>query len=89
MKENSLPRIVLIVLCTAVFVAVLVVNALAGAGRGEFKYLLSQCDNFNPKVLCCTEHQLPLKLFLRPKCVVLLLCFIASAELIQQFTEWL
>ncbi|XP_075871616.1 uncharacterized protein LOC142881307 [Nelusetta ayraudi] len=36
MKENSLPRIVVIILCTAVYVAVLVVNALAGAGRGPF-----------------------------------------------------
>lgn len=39
MKENSLPRIVVIILCTAVYVAVLVVNAFAGAGRGEFKDL--------------------------------------------------
>lgn len=35
MKENSLPRIVVIVVSAAMFVAVLVVNALAGAGRGE------------------------------------------------------
>lgn len=60
MKENSLPRIVVIVLCTAVFVAVLVVNALAGAGRGEFKDLLSQCHYFNHKVLCCSQLRLPL-----------------------------
>ncbi|KAM4551202.1 uncharacterized protein PAE49_015067 isoform 1-T1 [Odontesthes bonariensis] len=36
MKENSLPRICVIILCAVVFVAVLVVNALAGAGRGPF-----------------------------------------------------
>lgn len=36
MRDHSLPRIVVIVLCTAVFIAVLVVNALAGAGRGPF-----------------------------------------------------
>ncbi|KAA8587611.1 hypothetical protein FQN60_016473, partial [Etheostoma spectabile] len=36
MKDNSLPRIVLIILCTGVFIAVLIVNALAGAGRGPF-----------------------------------------------------
>ncbi|TKS80413.1 hypothetical protein D9C73_013354 [Collichthys lucidus] len=36
MKDNSLQRIFVIVLCTAVFIAVLVVNALAGAGRGPF-----------------------------------------------------
>lgn len=35
MKDNSLPRIVVIILCTVVFIAVLVVNALAGAGKGE------------------------------------------------------
>lgn len=40
MKENSLPRIVVIVLCAAVFIAVLVVNALAGAGRGEFGHFV-------------------------------------------------
>ncbi|XP_070830782.1 uncharacterized protein [Chaetodon trifascialis] len=38
MKDNVLPRIVLIIVCTAVFIAVLVVNALAGAGRGPFRY---------------------------------------------------
>lgn len=37
MKENSLPRIVVIILCAVVFIAVLVVNALAAAGRGELK----------------------------------------------------
>ncbi|XP_068605337.1 uncharacterized protein si:dkey-29d8.3 [Brachionichthys hirsutus] len=36
MKENILPRICVIVLCALVFIAVLVVNALAGAGRGPF-----------------------------------------------------
>ncbi|XP_011614656.1 uncharacterized protein [Takifugu rubripes] len=36
MKENSLPRIIVIIVCAALFVAVLVVNALAGAGRGPF-----------------------------------------------------
>ncbi|KAL6104718.1 uncharacterized protein ACO6RY_14381 [Pungitius sinensis] len=36
MKDNSLPRIVVIILCTVVFIAVLVVNALAGAGKGPF-----------------------------------------------------
>ncbi|KAM8727490.1 uncharacterized protein AB9X84_001185 [Acanthopagrus schlegelii] len=36
MKENSLPRIVVIILCLAVYIAVLVINALAGAGRGPF-----------------------------------------------------
>ncbi|KAM6990636.1 uncharacterized protein LKV04_010055 [Tautogolabrus adspersus] len=36
MKENSVPRIIVIILCTLVFVAVLVVNALAGAGKGPF-----------------------------------------------------
>ncbi|XP_029308675.1 uncharacterized protein LOC115022026 [Cottoperca gobio] len=36
MKDNSLPRIVVITLCTVVFIAVLIVNALAGAGRGPF-----------------------------------------------------
>ena len=41
MRDNSLPRIVVIIVCTAVFVAVLIVNALAGAGRGEFKYRFS------------------------------------------------
>lgn len=39
MKENSLPRLVLILLSTSVFVAALVVNAFAGAGRGEFRDL--------------------------------------------------
>ncbi|MEQ2257522.1 hypothetical protein ILYODFUR_035619 [Ilyodon furcidens] len=36
MKDNSLPRILVILLSVVVFVAVLVVNALAGAGRGKF-----------------------------------------------------
>ncbi|XP_041658226.1 uncharacterized protein LOC121519550 [Cheilinus undulatus] len=36
MKANSVPRIIIIILCTLVFVAVLVVNALAGAGQGPF-----------------------------------------------------
>lgn len=36
MKDNSLSRICVIVLCTAVFIGVLVVNALAGVGRGPF-----------------------------------------------------
>lgn len=36
MKHNSLPRIFVIVFCAVVFVAVLVINALAGAGRGPF-----------------------------------------------------
>lgn len=40
MKENSLPRIVVIILCAAVFIAVLVVNALAAAGRGELKMII-------------------------------------------------
>ncbi|XP_054483333.1 uncharacterized protein LOC129116492 [Anoplopoma fimbria] len=37
MKDNSLPRIVVIILCTVVFIAVLILNALAGSGRGPFK----------------------------------------------------
>ncbi|CAN9502905.1 unnamed protein product [Ophioblennius macclurei] len=37
MKHNSLPRIVVIVVCTVVYVAVLIINALAGAGRGPFR----------------------------------------------------
>lgn len=37
MKENSCPRIFLIILSTLVFVVVLVINALAGAGKGEFQ----------------------------------------------------
>ncbi|XP_075934802.1 uncharacterized protein LOC142934211 [Anarhichas minor] len=36
MKDNSLPRIVVLILCAVFFVAVLIVNALAGAGRGPF-----------------------------------------------------
>ncbi|KAF3698863.1 hypothetical protein EXN66_Car014550 [Channa argus] len=36
MKENSLPRILLILLCAVVFVVVLITNALAGAGKGPF-----------------------------------------------------
>ncbi|XP_028282970.1 uncharacterized protein LOC114449468 [Parambassis ranga] len=36
MKQNSVPRIILIIFCALVFVAVLVINALAGAGRGPF-----------------------------------------------------
>lgn len=36
MKHNSLSRIFLLIVCAVVFVAVLVVNALAGAGRGPF-----------------------------------------------------
>lgn len=40
MKENSLPRIVVIILCAVVFIAVLVVNALAAAGRGELKMII-------------------------------------------------
>lgn len=36
MKHNSLPRIVVIIVCAVVFVALLIVNALAGAGRGPF-----------------------------------------------------
>ncbi|KAM7378723.1 hypothetical protein PAMP_004327 [Pampus punctatissimus] len=36
MKENSAPRIFVILLCAVVYVAVLVVNGLAGAGRGPF-----------------------------------------------------
>ncbi|XP_037535198.1 uncharacterized protein LOC119412284 [Nematolebias whitei] len=36
MKDNILGRICIIILCAVVFVAVLVVNALAGAGRGPF-----------------------------------------------------
>lgn len=31
-----MPRIILIIFCALVFVAVLVINALAGAGRGEY-----------------------------------------------------
>ncbi|XP_051944516.1 uncharacterized protein LOC127616753 [Hippocampus zosterae] len=36
MKDAVFPRIFVIILCAAVFVAVLVVNGLAGAGRGAF-----------------------------------------------------
>ncbi|KAM6918300.1 uncharacterized protein FYW49_007926 [Xenentodon cancila] len=36
MKDRSLSRTFVIVLCTLVFIGVLVVNALAGAGRGPF-----------------------------------------------------
>ncbi|XP_047446346.1 uncharacterized protein si:dkey-29d8.3 [Mugil cephalus] len=36
MKDNSLPRILLIILCAAVYVVVLVFNALAGAGKAPF-----------------------------------------------------
>ncbi|KAK5859416.1 hypothetical protein PBY51_020971 [Eleginops maclovinus] len=36
MRANSLPRIVVITVCTVVFIAVLIVNALAGAGKGPF-----------------------------------------------------
>ncbi|XP_059200256.1 uncharacterized protein LOC131980101 [Centropristis striata] len=36
MKDVSLPRIVVIIVCSVVFVVVLIVNALAGAGRGPF-----------------------------------------------------
>ncbi|XP_035990186.1 uncharacterized protein LOC105923790 isoform X2 [Fundulus heteroclitus] len=36
MKDNSLPRILVILFSTVVFVAVLVVNALAGAGKSPF-----------------------------------------------------
>ncbi|KAF3858914.1 hypothetical protein F7725_012115 [Dissostichus mawsoni] len=36
MRANSLNRIVLITICTVVFIAVLIVNALAGAGKGPF-----------------------------------------------------
>ncbi|XP_060899766.1 uncharacterized protein LOC132978576 [Labrus mixtus] len=36
MRENSVPRIIVIILCTLVFVAVLVVNALAGTEKGPF-----------------------------------------------------
>lgn len=39
MKDNSLPRIVVILLSVVVYVAVLVINALAGAGRGKFSNL--------------------------------------------------
>jgi len=35
MKDRSLPRVVLVASCLLLFIAVLVVNALAGAGRGE------------------------------------------------------
>ena len=47
MKDNSLPRILLISFCAAVYIAVLVVNALAGAGRGELKV---DCSVLNPYV---------------------------------------
>ncbi|KAM9845271.1 uncharacterized protein ACBR49_012010 [Aulostomus maculatus] len=36
MKDNSLLRIFVILLCALVFIAVLVINGLAGAGRGPF-----------------------------------------------------
>ncbi|XP_044074590.1 uncharacterized protein si:dkey-29d8.3 [Siniperca chuatsi] len=36
MKDNSFSRIFVIILCAATFIAVLVVNALAGTGRGPF-----------------------------------------------------
>uniref|UniRef100_A0A1A8GQQ8 Uncharacterized protein n=1 Tax=Nothobranchius korthausae TaxID=1143690 RepID=A0A1A8GQQ8_9TELE len=36
MKDNNLCRVLLVILCAAAFVAVLVINALAGAGRGPF-----------------------------------------------------
>uniref|UniRef100_UPI0037E8C035 uncharacterized protein n=1 Tax=Semicossyphus pulcher TaxID=241346 RepID=UPI0037E8C035 len=36
MRENSLPRILVIIFCTLVFVVVLIINALAGAGKGPF-----------------------------------------------------
>ncbi|KAM9323423.1 uncharacterized protein KZ484_021527 [Pholidichthys leucotaenia] len=36
MKANSIPRILLIILCAVVFVAVLVINALAGSGKAPF-----------------------------------------------------
>lgn len=36
MKDRSLPRVVLVASCLLLFIAVLVVNALAGAGRGPF-----------------------------------------------------
>ncbi|XP_004085588.3 uncharacterized protein LOC101170005 [Oryzias latipes] len=38
MKQNSWARIAVILLCALLFVGVLVVNALAGAGRGPFHY---------------------------------------------------
>ncbi|XP_015252798.1 PREDICTED: uncharacterized protein LOC107099257 [Cyprinodon variegatus] len=38
MKDNIFSRILLILLCAAVYVAVLVINALAGAGRGPFHF---------------------------------------------------
>lgn len=37
MKQNSWARIAVILLCALLFVGVLVVNALAGAGRGEMR----------------------------------------------------
>lgn len=36
MKDYSLPRVLLVLLSAAVFVVVLVMNALAGAAKGEF-----------------------------------------------------
>lgn len=51
MKDCSLSRISVIVLCAAVFVAVLVVNALAGAGRGEFITLRRHREGFS----CCSQ----------------------------------
>lgn len=46
MKQNILPRIVVIILCAVVFIAVLVVNALAGMGRGKLKMTLDSLDVF-------------------------------------------
>lgn len=49
MKENILPRIVVIILCAVVFIAVLVVNALAGVGRGKLKMTLRLAGCFFPR----------------------------------------
>ncbi|XP_061784637.1 uncharacterized protein [Nerophis lumbriciformis] len=38
MRDSSIPRIVVIIACAVLFVAVLVVNALAGSGRGPFHF---------------------------------------------------
>ncbi|XP_029380821.1 uncharacterized protein LOC115057763 [Echeneis naucrates] len=38
MRDNSFPRICVIILSAVIFIAVLIVNALAGAGKGPFHF---------------------------------------------------
>lgn len=56
MKENSPPRVCVIAVCALLFVALLVINGLAGAGRGESVTGTTRTRAGLSECLECVEH---------------------------------